>query len=99
MTDIALNPDLMEPVLQPSPFPPVQPRWLRPVVTSAVFLAHVGVAAFLSFASLEPIPSLESIDMELVPEGDYVEQQEIVQAEDVRPSRSRRPNSPFHCHE
>ncbi len=85
MTDIALNSDLTEPVLPPSGFPPVQPKWLRPVVTSLVFLAHVGVAAFLSLASLAPIPSLDAIDMELVPEGDYVEQQEIVQAEDVPP--------------
>ena len=85
MTDIALSPELTEPVLQPSPFPPVQPRWLRPVVTSAVFLAHVGVAAFLSFVSMAPIPSLDAIDMELVPEGDYVEQQEVVQAEVVPP--------------
>ncbi len=85
MTHIALNPDLTEPILPPSPFPPVRPRWLRPVVTSVVFLAHVGVAAFLSFASMAPVPSLEAIDMELVPEGDYVEQQEIAQAEDVPP--------------
>ena len=85
MTDIALNPELTEPVLQPSPFPPVKPKWLRPVTTMTVALAHVGVAAFLGLASLTPIPSLDAIDMELVPEGDYVEQQEIVQAEDVPP--------------
>jgi protein TonB len=85
LTDIALDSESPRPALPPSPFPAVQPKWLRPVVTSAVVLAHVGVAVFLGLASLTPVPSLDAIDMELVPEGDYVEQQEIVQAEDVPP--------------
>jgi protein TonB len=85
LTDIALNPDLAESISPLPEFPPVKPKWLRPVVTTTVVLAHVGVAAFLGLASPTPVPSLDAIDTELVPEGDYVEQQEIMQAEDVPP--------------
>jgi protein TonB len=86
LTDIALNPDLAESISPlPSVFPPVKPKWLWPVVTTTVVLAHVGVAAFLGLASVTPIPSLDAIYMEFVLEGDYVEQQEIAQAEDVPP--------------
>jgi len=85
LTDIALNPDLAESISPPPGFPPVKPKWLRPFVMTTVVLAHASVAAFLGLASLTPIPSLDAIDMELVPEGDYVEQQEVVQAEDVPP--------------
>jgi protein TonB len=85
LTDIALRSELPRPILPPSPFPAVQPKWLRPVVTLAVVAAHVGVAAFLGLASSTPVPSLDAIDMEFVAEGDYVEQQEIAQAEDVPP--------------
>jgi len=85
MTAIALDPEPRKPALSLSGFPPVKPKWLRPVATTAVLLAHFCVAGLFGLASLTPIPSLDSFDMELVPEGDYVEQEQIMQAEDVPP--------------
>ncbi len=85
VTDVVLDPSVTQPSPPPATFPTVMPKWLRPVVTTLVVLAHIGVAVLLGRESLTPIPSLDSVDMELVPEGDYVEQEEIAQAENVTP--------------
>lgn len=85
MTDVAVDSEPTAPALAPSEFPSVKPNWLRPVATVTVLLAHLGVAGLFGLASLTAVPSLDSIDMELVPEGDYVEQEQIVQAEDIPP--------------
>jgi len=85
MTDIAGLSGLTEFASSPARFPPVKPKWLAPAVTIVVIFAHIGVATLFMLETLTPIPSLDSIYMELVPEGDYVEQEEIAQAEDVPP--------------
>jgi len=66
-------------------FPPVKPRWLGPATTLMVVLAHVGVAAFLMTTAIEKITPLESINMDLVPEGDMFESEQVEATDEVVP--------------
>lgn len=65
--------------------PSVKPPWLRPAATSAVVAAHLVVAWLLMAAAIPHITSLDSISMDLVPEGDFIETQEVSAAEDQPP--------------
>jgi protein TonB len=65
--------------------PPVKPPWLRAASLSGVVLAHAGVAYLLLKLAVPTIASLESISMELVPQGDLFESQEVTAAEEEPP--------------
>jgi protein TonB len=86
MTDFALSPGLADQRGdEPAGPPPVNPPWLRPLAITAIVAAHLAVfGAFL----LAPPPksiSLDSLTMDLVQEGDFIEQQEVSAAEDTPP--------------
>jgi periplasmic protein TonB len=73
--------------LEPSEsgFPPVRPRWLGPVTTTAVVLAHLALGMlFMNFA-LEKIVPLDSVGVDLIPEGDQFESVEQAELDDVAP--------------
>ena len=69
---------------QPS-FPPVKPRWLGPAATVAVALAHAGLAYFLITTAIEKIAPLDSISMDLVPEGDMFESEQVEATDEAVP--------------
>lgn len=86
MTDFALMPGLAgNRGDAPSGPPRVNPPWVRPAAIAAIVLAHLAVfGAFL----LAPPPksiSLDSLTMDLVQEGDFIEQEEQSAAEDTPP--------------
>lgn len=65
--------------------PPVKPPWLRAASFAGVVAAHAGVAFLLLELAVPTIASLESISMELVPQGDFFEAQEVTAAEEEPP--------------
>jgi hypothetical protein len=86
MTDFALIPGLAGNRGNAPPGPPrVNPPWLRPAAIAAIVALHLAVfGAFL----LAPPPksiSLDSLTMDLVQEGDFIEQEEQSAAEDTPP--------------
>jgi protein TonB len=86
MTDFALMPEVAgDRGNTPSGPPHVNPPWLRPAAITAIVAAHLAVfGAFL----LAPPPksiSLDSLTMDLVQEGDFIEQEEQSAAEDTPP--------------
>jgi hypothetical protein len=85
MTDAALLPDMAKDARPPAEFPPVKPAWLRPVALCAILAAHIGLAALLIHTNIAEAPSLDSVNMDLVPEGDYIDQQEVAEAEATPP--------------
>ena len=72
MTNVAALPSFAhEPSL--SDFPPIRPRWLGPGTTTAVILVHMALGMmFMNFA-LEKIVPLDSVGVDLIPEGDQFE--------------------------
>ncbi len=74
-------------------YPPVKPRWLGPATTAAVVLAHVGVALFLMTTAIEKMTPLDSINMDLVPEGDMFESEQVEAADEVvQPEQMEQPD-------
>jgi protein TonB len=69
----------------------LRPLWLRPATLALVVSAHVS-ALLLFRATVEPPPSLESLQVELVPEGDSVADQKP-QAE-VKPEQAKPQQQP-----
>lgn len=65
--------------------PPVKPPWLRAASLVGVVAAHAGVAYLLLHLAVPAISTLESISMELVPQGDFLESQEVTAAEEEPP--------------
>lgn len=82
MTDLALS--SLEPGAS-SEAPPVKPPWLRAVSFVGVVAAHGAVAWLLLKLAVPTIATLESISMELVPQGDYFESPEVTAAEEEPP--------------
>jgi protein TonB len=66
----------------------LHPRWLRPAAVALVVAAHIGVLAF-GRARIDAPPSLESMEVSLVPLGDSVADQ-IAQAE-AKPEQAQEP--------
>lgn len=86
MTDLALMPDIAgKRGDEPAGPPPVNPPWLRPVAIAAIVAAHLAVFGAFMFAPPPKSISLDSISMDLVQEGDFIEQQEVSEAEDTPP--------------
>lgn len=87
MTDFALSQDYAEPRQgEPPPGPPpVNPPWLRPVAVTGIVALHLAVFAAFLFAPAPKTISLDSLTMDLVQEGDFIEQQEVSAAEDTPP--------------
>ena len=66
-------------------YPPVKPRWLGPATTVAVALAHAGLAFFLMTTAIEKIAPLDSISVDLMPEGDMFESEQVEATEEAVP--------------
>jgi periplasmic protein TonB len=65
--------------------PPVKPAWLRPASVAGVVVAHAAVGWLLLKLAIPSIASLDSVSMELIPQGDYFEAQEVTAAEEEPP--------------
>ncbi|WP_159728828.1 hypothetical protein [Methylosinus sp. Ce-a6] len=65
--------------------PPIKPGWLRPASLAGVIAAHATVAWLLLKLAVPSVSSLDSISMELIPQGDYFESQEVTAAEEEPP--------------
>lgn len=82
MTDVALSPDRAGSLPRA---PELKPFWLRPASIGAVIGAHALAAWLMMAMSVPPISALDSLTMDLVPQGDFFEQQEVAAAEDQPP--------------
>ncbi|WP_036293048.1 hypothetical protein [Methylosinus sp. PW1] len=84
MTDAILSSFEHEgtPIGAPSP---VTPAWLRPASLAGVVLAHAAVGWLLLKLAVPSIASLDSVSMELIPQGEYFESQEVSAAEEEPP--------------
>lgn len=86
MTDFALSSNFAgKRGEEPAGPPPVNPPWLRPVAITAIVAAHLAVFGAFMFAPPPKSISLDSVTMDLVQEGDFIEQQEVSAAEDTPP--------------
>lgn len=86
MTDMALSPGLAgQRGEEPAGPPPINPPWLRPAAITAIVAAHIAVFVAFLYAPAPKTISLNSLTMDLVQEGDFVEQQEVSAAEDTPP--------------
>jgi protein TonB len=86
MTDMALSPGLAgQRGEEPAGPPPINPPWLRPAAITAIVAAHIAVFVAFLYAPAPKTISLDSLTMDLVQEGDFVEQQEVSAAEDTPP--------------
>lgn len=65
--------------------PPVTPAWLRPASFAVVVVAHAVVGWLLLKMAAPTIASLDSVSMELIPQGEYFESQEVTAAEEEPP--------------
>lgn len=83
MTDFALSP--LESEASAPGAAPMQPAWLRPAAIAAVVAAHAAAAWLLMAVALPPIESLDSLSVDLAPQGDFLEQQEVTAAEEEPP--------------
>jgi hypothetical protein len=63
----------------------VNPPWLRPAAITAIVAAHLAVFGAFLFAPPPKSISLDSLTMDLVQEGDFIEQEEVSAAEDTPP--------------
>lgn len=70
---------------RPSAPPPVRPGWLRPASVVGVVAAHAAVGWLLLNLAVPSAASLDSVSMELIPQGDYFESQEMTAAEEEPP--------------
>lgn len=84
MSDLTVS--SFEAATSPADAPPIKPAWLRPASLAGVAAAHGGVAWLLLAFAVPTIASLESISMDLVPQGDFFESQEVTAAEEEPPS-------------
>jgi periplasmic protein TonB len=84
MTDARALPSF---VYEPSEggFPPIRPRWLGPVTTTAVVLAHLALGVLFMDFALEKIVPLEEVGVDLIPEGDQFESVEQAEMDEVPP--------------
>jgi len=86
MTEVATLSELPAAAASGAPeYPPVKPRWLGPATTVAVALAHVGVAVFLMTVAIDKVAPLDSVTMDLVPEGDMFESEQVEATDDAVP--------------
>ena len=84
MTEVGALPSFVH---QPSEggFPPIRPRWLGLLTTTAVVLAHLAlVMLFMNFA-LDKIVPLDEVGVDLIPEGDQFESVEQAEMDEVSP--------------
>ncbi len=86
MTDIAIIQEFASSTSPSSAeFPSVKPRWLGPAATVGVVIAHIAVAVFLMATAIEKYAPLESVSMDLIPEGDMFESQQVEAQDDTPP--------------
>lgn len=83
MTDLAFS--SLAPARAADRPPSVKPAWLRPASLAAVVAAHAGAAWLLLAIAVPKIAALDSISMDLVPQGDFFESQEVTAAEEEPP--------------
>lgn len=83
MTDLALS--SLQAAAPSAGASPVKPFWLRPATIAGVLGGHVLLAWLMTAMTVPTIASLDAISMDLVPEGDFFEQQEVTAAEDLPP--------------
>jgi len=66
-------------------YPRVKPAWLEPTVFALVLLAHAGLAFWFAYHPLEMAnsPPVEEIGLELVPQGDEFESEEVAPSDEA----------------
>jgi len=84
MTNVGTLPSFA-PEPSESGFPPIRPRWLGPVTTTAVILVHMALGMLFMDFALEKIVPLDSVGVDLIPEGDQFESVEQAELDDVAP--------------
>ena len=84
MTDVEALPSFVHEPFQGG-FPPIRPRWLGPLTTTAVVLAHLALGVLFMDFALEKIVPLEEVGVDLIPEGDQFESVEQVEMDEVPP--------------
>jgi protein TonB len=65
--------------------PPIKPPWLRAASFAGVISVHAGIAWLLLNLAVPTIATLDSISMELVPQGDFFESEQVTAAEEEPP--------------
>ncbi len=67
--------------------PQVKPPWLGPTAFGAVLLAHASIAFWLAYHPLEMAntPPVEEIGLELIPQGDEFESEEVAPSDEAPP--------------
>ena len=69
---------------EPPAYPQVKPAWLEPAVFALVFLAHAGLAFWLAYHPVEMAnPPVEEIGLELIPQGDEFESEEVAPSDEA----------------
>ena len=65
--------------------PQVKPPWLGPTVLGAVLLAHASLAFWLAYHPLDMAnaPPVEEIGLELIPQGDEFESEEVAPSDEA----------------
>ncbi len=76
---------------EPQAAPALRPVWLRPLALAAILAAH-GALLFAVRANVEPPPSLESLEVSLVPLGDAPQDQ--MAQEEIKPQPEPPPPPP-----
>ncbi len=68
-------------------YPQVKPRWLEPAVFGLVFFAHASLAFWLAYHPLDMAnkPPVEEIGLELIPQGDDFESEEVAASDEAPP--------------
>lgn len=68
-------------------YPQVKPRWLEPAVFVLVILAHASLAFWLAYHPVEMAnaPPVEEIGLELIPQGDEFESEEVAPSDEAPP--------------
>ncbi len=84
MTDVEALPSFVHEPFEGG-FPPIRPRWLGPLTTTAVVLAHLALGVLFMDFALEKIVPLEEVGVDLIPEGDQFESVEQAEMDEVSP--------------
>lgn len=85
MTTASVNPDWYINEDVRGQIPSVLPKGFRSLTTLVIVLLHVAVFAAFMFAPQPDAISLDSLEMELVQDGDFIDAEEVAESQDKPP--------------